>query len=73
MTSNKDIFVRTFAGSLWLIFLAILTVMCICLGISTSYLCRFCLECSKWTWVEITLWAIAAACQQGEYLNVKDN
>ncbi|XP_044270144.1 uncharacterized protein LOC123014905 [Tribolium madens] len=62
---TKDIFILTFAGSLWLVFFAIMILLAVCLRISTRKYSTMRPTYESWTWVEITLWAIAAACQQG--------
>lgn len=65
---TKDIFILTFAGSLWLVFFAIMILLAICLRISTRKYSMMRPKYELWSWVEITLWAIAAACQQGIHL-----
>ncbi|XP_068892754.1 uncharacterized protein [Tenebrio molitor] len=62
---TKDIFILTFAGSLWVVFFAIMILLALCLRISTRRYSAMRPNYESWTWVEITLWAIAAACQQG--------
>lgn len=64
----KDIFVLTFVGTLWLVFLVVLLLLAVCLRISTHYYSRI-YNGRRWSWVEITLWAIAAACQQGKNIS----
>lgn len=68
---TQDVFILTFTGSLWLVCLAIALAL-----LATSF--RFAsLKTAKflsgqpkpWTWVEITLWTVAATCQQG-YLKI---
>lgn len=62
---TRDVFILSFSGSLWLVFISLLLFLAICLRFATYQysLIKSCYE--DWTWVEITLWAVAAACQQG--------
>ncbi|KAK9871510.1 hypothetical protein WA026_012881 [Henosepilachna vigintioctopunctata] len=62
---NKDIFILTFAGTLWLVFLVLLVFLALCLRIASVQYSKIYSDHEPWSWVEITLWAIAAACQQG--------
>ncbi|XP_044746027.1 uncharacterized protein LOC123307687 [Coccinella septempunctata] len=61
----RDIFILTFSGTLWLVFFVLLVVLALCLRISTLQYAKIDRNKEPWSWVEITLWAIAAACQQG--------
>lgn len=64
--SSNDIYILTFSGTLWLVCLVFLIVLGICLRITTIHYSKRHPEHEPWSWVEITLWAIAAACQQGK-------
>nr|CAD7453809.1 unnamed protein product [Timema tahoe] len=63
---TQDVFVLTFAGSLWLCLLVMLAVLASCIHTVSQW--RLKLPGNKeenWSWVEVTLWGVAAACQQG--------
>lgn len=62
---TRDVFILTFTGSLWLVFLSVLLFLAICLKLAANQYSLIKSHDEDWTWVEITLWAIAAACQQG--------
>ncbi|XP_045464970.1 uncharacterized protein LOC123674136 [Harmonia axyridis] len=61
----RDIFILTFSGTLWLVFFVLLVLLALCLRIATLQYSKIDRNKEPWSWVEITLWAIAAACQQG--------
>lgn len=65
LSFSNDIFMLTFTGTLWLCFLLLMVLLGICLKISTKKYHEIHSENQQWSWVDITLWAIAAACQQG--------
>nr|CAD7397722.1 unnamed protein product [Timema poppensis] len=63
---TQDVFVLTFAGSLWLCLLVMLAVLASCIHTVSQW--RLKLPGNReenWSWVEVTLWGVAAACQQG--------
>ncbi|XP_031358659.1 uncharacterized protein LOC116182278 [Photinus pyralis] len=62
---TKDIFILTFAGTLWICFLIALIILAFCLHLSMKQYSRLDLKYEPWSWVDITLWGNAAACQQG--------
>ena len=64
---TQDVFVLTFTGSLWLLCLvAALALLAASFRFASLQTCKYLESKSEpWTWVEITLWAIAATCQQG--------
>ncbi|KAJ4443322.1 hypothetical protein ANN_04990, partial [Periplaneta americana] len=64
---TQDVFVLTFTGSLWLVCLVIaLVLLAASFRIASLQTSKFQKSQTKaWTWVEITLWAVAATCQQG--------
>ncbi|PSN33730.1 hypothetical protein C0J52_22470 [Blattella germanica] len=64
---TQDVFVLTFTGSLWLVCLAIAIILLMaCFRFASLQTSKY-LEGRPmpWTWIEITLWAVAATCQQG--------
>jgi len=65
---TQDVFILTFTGSLWLVCLATaLILLAASFRIASLQTANFLSGQSKpWTWVEITLWTVAATCQQGE-------
>lgn len=65
---TQDVFILTFTGSLWLVCLLIaLTLLAASFRVASLQTTKFLSEQPEpWTWVEITLWAIAATCQQGK-------
>ncbi|KAK5642900.1 hypothetical protein RI129_009067 [Pyrocoelia pectoralis] len=65
LSFTKDIFILTFAGTLWICFLIVLILLAICLNLSTKQYSYLDLKYEPWSWVDITLWGNAAACQQG--------
>lgn len=64
---TQDVFILTFTGSLWLVCLvmalALLAASFRLASLQTAKLLSG--QAKPWTWVEITLWAVAATCQQG--------
>ncbi|KAF5306067.1 hypothetical protein FQA39_LY09045 [Lamprigera yunnana] len=62
---TKDIFILTFVGTLWICFFVLLLVLAACLHLSTKQYSLLHEKYQSWSWVDITLWANAAACQQG--------
>lgn len=54
-------------GSLWLCFLALLVILAICFRFASEQYAKLYPKYESWTWVDITLWVIAAACQQGMF------
>jgi hypothetical protein len=64
---TQDVFILTFTGSLWLVCLAMaLVLLAASFRIASLQTAKFISGQPKpWTWVEITLWAVAATCQQG--------
>lgn len=67
LSFTEDIFILTFAGTLWLCFIIVLIVLAIFLWIFTRQYHRI-YGYAEWGTVEITFWAIATACQQGRSL-----
>ncbi|XP_068084991.1 probable glutamate receptor [Anabrus simplex] len=62
---TEDVLILTFTGPLWLCLLLVLALLAVCLQFSTSQNAKLRPEQTPWTWIEVTLWAIAALCQQG--------
>jgi hypothetical protein len=64
---TQDVFVLTFTGSLWLVCLVMaLVLLAASFRLASLQTAKFLSAQPKpWTWVEITLWAVAATCQQG--------
>ncbi|KAL3275738.1 hypothetical protein HHI36_020484 [Cryptolaemus montrouzieri] len=62
---TKDIFILTFVGTLWFIFFILMVILALCLRIATVQYSKIYDGYEAWSSVEITLWAVAAACQQG--------
>ncbi|PNF26908.1 hypothetical protein B7P43_G15113 [Cryptotermes secundus] len=64
---TQDVFVLTFTGSLWLVCLVMaLVLLAASFRLASLQTAKFLSGQPKpWTWVEITLWAVAATCQQG--------
>jgi hypothetical protein len=69
---TQDVFILTFTGSLWLVCLAIaLVLLATSFRIASLKTAKFLAgQPQPWTWVEITLWAVAATCQQGDLLTL---
>ncbi|XP_021931955.1 glutamate receptor ionotropic, kainate 3-like isoform X3 [Zootermopsis nevadensis] len=64
---TQDVFILTFTGSLWLVCLLMaLVLLAASFRVASLQTAKFLSEQPEpWTWVEITLWAVAATCQQG--------
>jgi hypothetical protein len=64
---TQDVFVLTFTGSLWLVCLVMaLALLAASFRLASLHTAKLLSGQPKsWTWVEITLWAVAATCQQG--------
>jgi hypothetical protein len=67
---TQDVFILTFTGSLWLVCLVLaLVLLAASFRLASLQTANFLSGQPKaWTWVEITLWAVAATCQQGRAL-----
>ncbi|GJQ86462.1 hypothetical protein Trydic_g10369 [Trypoxylus dichotomus] len=65
LNSTKDIFIITFTGTLWLLFICILVLSIVLLRICTKYYHVVYQDHPLWSWIDIAFWAIAASCQQG--------